>query len=32
MSCDGVMIGWPFAGEKMLFDDSIKVEASICAS
>src|SRR3970282_638343 len=32
MSCDGTMIGSPFAGERMLFEDSISVRASICAS
>src|SRR4029450_9511873 len=32
MSCDGTAIGAPFAGERMLFDDIISTEASICAS
>jgi hypothetical protein len=32
MSCDGEMIGAPFAGEKMLFVASMSVLASICAS
>jgi hypothetical protein len=32
MSCDGTMIGSPFAGERTLFDASISVRASICAS
>ena len=26
------MIGSPFAGERMLFEDSMSVRASICAS
>ena len=32
MSCDGIAIGWPDAGDRMLFDDIISTEASICAS
>ncbi len=32
MSCDGIAIGAPLAGERMLFDDIIRTEASICAS
>src|SRR6266850_391913 len=32
MSCDGTMIGSPLAGESTLFDASINVRASICAS
>ena len=32
MSCEGIAIGWPDAGERMLFDDIISTEASICAS
>src|SRR6267142_688681 len=32
MSCEGTMIGSPFAGERMLFEASISVLASICAS
>ena len=32
MSCDGVMIGLPLAGEKMLFGASISTCASVCAS
>src|SRR5258706_11108399 len=32
MSCEGTMIGSPFAGERMLFEASIRVLASICAS
>jgi acetolactate synthase I/II/III large subunit len=31
-SCEGTMIGLPFAGDRMLLDDSISVRASICAS
>ncbi len=32
MSCDGIAIGAPLAGERMLFDDIISTDASICAS
>ena len=32
MSCDGVVIGLPLEGEKMLFGASISMRASICAS
>ncbi len=32
MSCDGVMIGWPLAGLKMLLVDIISTVASTCAS
>jgi hypothetical protein len=32
MSCEGEMIGEPFAGEKTLFVESISVLASIWAS
>ena len=32
MSCDGTAIGAPLAGDRMLFDDSISTDASICAS
>ncbi len=32
MSWLGIAIGWPFAGERMLFEDSIRTLASICAS
>ena len=32
MSCDGTAIGAPLAGDRMLFDDIISTEASICAS
>ncbi len=32
MSCDGTMIGSPLAGESTLFEASISVRASICAS
>src|SRR4026207_438108 len=32
MSCDGTMIGSPFAGESTLFEASMSVRASICAS
>ena len=32
MSCDGVMIGLPFDGLKMLFVDIINTYASTCAS
>src|SRR5436189_56478 len=32
MSCDGTAIGWPDAGDRMLFEESIKTVASICAS
>ena len=32
MSCDGIAIGAPLAGDRMLFDDIISTEASICAS
>src|SRR5476649_2618488 len=32
MSCVGMVMGAPCAGDRMLFDDSISVEASICAS
>ena len=32
MSCVGVASGLPCAGERMLFDDSIRMRASACAS
>src|SRR5436305_1073865 len=32
MSCVGVASGRPDAGERMLFDDSIRIRASACAS
>src|SRR3546814_12004304 len=32
MSCDGTMIGLPFAGERMLLVDIISTRASNCAS
>ena len=32
MSCDGTAMGAPCAGDRMLFDESMSVEASICAS
>ena len=32
MSWLGMAIGWPFAGERMLFEDSMRTLASICAS
>jgi hypothetical protein len=32
MSCDGVVIGLPLDGEKMLFVASINMRASSCAS
>src|ERR1035437_2726698 len=32
MSCVGMVIGAPCAGDRMLLDDSIRVDASICAS
>ncbi len=32
MSCVGLMIGRPFAGDRMLFVLIIKTRASICAS
>src|SRR3989304_2376213 len=32
MSCEGTMIGSPLAGESTLFEASISVRASICAS
>ena len=32
MSCDGTMIGSPLAGDSTLFEASISVRASICAS
>ena len=32
MSCVGVASGRPEAGERMLFDDSIRMRASACAS
>ena len=32
MSCDGTMIGWPFAGCRMLLVDIISTRASSCAS
>ncbi len=32
MSWLGIAIGWPFAGERMLFEDSMRTLASICAS
>ncbi len=32
MSCDGVDSGFPWAGERMLFDDSMRMRASACAS
>jgi len=32
MSCDGLMIGWPLAGLKMLLVDIISTVASTCAS
>jgi hypothetical protein len=32
MSCDGVVIGFPLEGEKMLFGASISMRASIWAS
>ena len=32
MSCVGTAIGEPCAGDRMLFAESISVEASICAS
>ena len=32
MSCDGTVMGVPFEGDMMLFDDIISTEASICAS
>src|ERR1700747_1608156 len=32
MSCDGTMIGWPFAGCRMLLVDIIRTRASSCAS
>ena len=32
MSCDGVASGPPWAGERMLFEDSIRIRASACAS
>jgi hypothetical protein len=32
MSCDGTMIGLPFAGDRMLFVLIMSTRASICAS
>src|SRR3546814_17075829 len=32
MSCDGTMIGLPFAGDRMLLVDIIRTRASSCAS
>ncbi len=32
MSCDGIAIGAPLAGDRMLFEDIISTDASICAS
>ena len=32
MSCVGTAMGAPCAGDRILFDDSISVDASICAS
>ena len=32
MSCDGVASGRPSAGDRMLFEDSIRIRASACAS
>ena len=32
MSWLGIAIGWPFAGDRMLFEESISTLASICAS
>ena len=32
MSCDGIAMGCPLAGERMLLDDSMSTLASICAS
>ena len=32
MSCDGTAMGAPLPGDRMLFDDIISTEASICAS
>src|SRR3990167_239367 len=32
MSCDGTMIGLPFAGDRMLLVDIMRTRASICAS
>ena len=32
MSCEGTVIGAPLAGDRMLFDDIIRTEASIWAS
>src|ERR1700680_5025714 len=32
MSCDGIAIGEPCAGDRMLLLDSISTDASICAS
>ena len=32
MSCVGVASGRPWAGERMLFEDSIRIRASACAS